>query len=100
MHEVDPPARISRKEQRGSQVPRATACWRPDLGRSQSDCRARTERPPSCIGADLEQVHCGIGLCVACPITGRIRGYPFEVAISDAAGVRGVVLADQARSLS
>jgi mRNA interferase MazF len=40
------------------------------------------------------------GLCVVCPITSRVRGYPFEVAIPDDVGVRGVVLADQARSLS
>ena len=40
------------------------------------------------------------GLCVACPITSRVRGYPFEVAMPDDAAVRGAVLADQARSLS
>ena len=40
------------------------------------------------------------GLCVACPITSRVRGYPFEVGIPDDIGLRGVVLADQARSLS
>ena len=40
------------------------------------------------------------GLCVACPITSRVRGYPFEVAMPNDAAVRGVVLADQARSLS
>jgi mRNA interferase MazF len=41
-----------------------------------------------------------VGLCVACPITGRAKGYPFEVAIPKGHGVGGVVLADQARSLS
>ena len=40
------------------------------------------------------------GLCVACPITGRAKGYPFEVAIPSGHGVSGVVLADQARSVS
>jgi len=40
------------------------------------------------------------GLCVACPITSRVKGYPFEVAIPSGHGVSGVVLADQARSLS
>ena len=40
------------------------------------------------------------GLCVACPITSRVKGYPFEVAIPRGHGVSGVVLADQARSLS
>jgi mRNA interferase MazF len=40
------------------------------------------------------------GLCVACPITSRVKGYPFEVTIPGGHGVTGVVLADQARSLS
>jgi mRNA interferase MazF len=40
------------------------------------------------------------GLCVACPITGRARGYPFEVALPNDSAVRGVVLADQVRCLS
>src|SRR5580658_2860031 len=40
------------------------------------------------------------GLCVTCPITSRIKGYPFEVAIPNGLRVSGVVLADQARSLS
>jgi mRNA interferase MazF len=40
------------------------------------------------------------GLCVACPINGRAKGYPFEVAIPSGHGVRGVVLADQPHSLS
>ena len=40
------------------------------------------------------------GLCMACPITSRVKGYPFEVAIPSGHGVGGVVLADQARSLA
>ena len=40
------------------------------------------------------------GLCVACPITRRARRYPFEVAMPNDGAVGGVVLADQARSLS
>jgi mRNA interferase MazF len=39
-------------------------------------------------------------LCIACPITSRIKGYPFEVAIPSGHGVSGAVLADQPRSLS
>ncbi len=34
-----------------------------------------------------------------CPITGVVKGYPFEVAISEGLGVSGVVLADQVKSL-
>jgi mRNA interferase MazF len=40
------------------------------------------------------------GLCVACPITNQVKGYPFEVAILSVQSVTGVVLADQPRSLS
>ena len=40
------------------------------------------------------------GLCVICPVTSRERGYPFEVVLPEDANVRGVVLADQVRSIS
>jgi mRNA interferase MazF len=39
------------------------------------------------------------GLLVACPITSRVKGYPFEVAIPAGLPVSGVILADQLRSL-
>ena len=39
------------------------------------------------------------GLALLCPITSRIKGYPFEVALSASGTVRGVVLADQIKSL-
>ncbi len=39
-----------------------------------------------------------VGLAFVCPITSRIKGYPFEVALR-AGGVSGVVLVDQLRSL-
>lgn len=39
------------------------------------------------------------GLMLCCPITSRIKGYPFEVAIDAAVQTTGVVLADQVRSL-
>lgn len=34
---------------------------------------------------------------LCCPITTQVKGYPFEVAVED--GVRGVILADQVKSL-
>lgn len=40
------------------------------------------------------------GLCVACPITGQAKGYPFEVPIPSGQAVVGVVLADQVRCVS
>lgn len=39
------------------------------------------------------------GLALLCPITSRIKGYPFEVPLPDKFPVSGVVLVDQVRSL-
>ena len=39
------------------------------------------------------------GLALICPVTSKVKGYPFEVPASTSAGVQGVVLADQLRSL-
>ena len=40
-----------------------------------------------------------VGLALACPITTQVKGYPFEVALPQGVGVRGVILADQVKSL-
>jgi mRNA interferase MazF len=40
-----------------------------------------------------------VGLCLLCPITNQVKGYPFEVLIPASLGVTGVVLSDQAKSL-
>ena len=40
-----------------------------------------------------------MGLAILCPITSRVKGYPFEVALPDEVPVSGVVLADQVKSL-
>ena len=40
-----------------------------------------------------------VGLALFCPITGRAKGYPFEVALPPGLGVEGVVLSDQVKSL-
>lgn len=39
------------------------------------------------------------GLALACPITSRVKGYPFEVAMPKGLEFAGVILADQLRSL-
>jgi mRNA interferase MazF len=39
------------------------------------------------------------GLMLCCPVTTRVKGYPFEVAIEGTAKVQGVILADQVKSL-
>lgn len=40
-----------------------------------------------------------VGLAVICPITSRIKGYPFEVVLPSGLPIEGAVLADQPRSL-
>ncbi len=40
-----------------------------------------------------------VGLAVCCPITSRVKGYPFEVAVPPGLEVAGVVLSDQVKSL-
>lgn len=34
-----------------------------------------------------------------CPITSRVKGYPFEVTLPEGLDIEGVVLADQVKSL-
>ena len=40
-----------------------------------------------------------VGLALFCPITSKIKGYPFEVLLPDGYSVSGVVLSDQLKSL-
>lgn len=40
-----------------------------------------------------------VGLAILCPITSRVKGYPFEVVIPSGSTLQGVVLADQVKSL-
>ena len=40
-----------------------------------------------------------VGLGLFCPITSRVKGYPFEVLLPEGSAVIGVVLADQLKSL-
>lgn len=40
-----------------------------------------------------------IGLALICPITSRVKGYPFEVALPDGLPIYGVVLSDQVRNM-
>jgi len=39
------------------------------------------------------------GLALCCPITSRIKGYPFEVPVSPVDGLRGVILCDHVRNV-
>ena len=38
-------------------------------------------------------------LALFCPITSRVKGYPFEVSLPGAGPITGVILADQIKSL-
>lgn len=40
-----------------------------------------------------------VGLALLCPVTSRAKGYPFEVPLPPELAVKGVVLADQVKSL-
>ncbi len=40
-----------------------------------------------------------VGLAILCPITSQIKGYPFEVLIPEGLAARGVILADQVKSV-
>lgn len=39
------------------------------------------------------------GLFLACPVTSKMKGYPFEVPLPSGLAVSGVILADQIKSL-
>ncbi|MDP2115616.1 MAG: type II toxin-antitoxin system PemK/MazF family toxin, partial [Bacteroidota bacterium] len=40
-----------------------------------------------------------VGLAIFCPITSRVKGYPFEVAVPVNFPISGVILVDQIKSL-
>jgi mRNA interferase MazF len=65
----------------------------PTVGHEQSGRRPALVLSPQSYNA-------AAGLCVICTITSRLRGYPFEVMLPDGLVLRGVVLADQPRSIS
>jgi mRNA interferase MazF len=39
-------------------------------------------------------------LCLLCPVTGQVKGYPFEVVLPAGAKVTGAILVDHVKSLS
>lgn len=40
-----------------------------------------------------------VGLCLCCPVTSRVKGYPFEVELPSGLEIAGAVLCDQVKSL-
>jgi mRNA interferase MazF len=55
-------------------------------------------RRPAVILSPAEY-HSKAGLALLCPVTSRIKGYPFEVLIPDGLAVSGAILSDQVKSL-
>ena len=39
-----------------------------------------------------------VGLAIFCPVTTRIKGYPFEVVIPEGLKISGAILADQVKN--
>lgn len=78
------------------QVPeRGDAVWidfDPQTGREQAGRRPAVVLSPAAYNGK-------VGLALFCPITGRVKGYPFEVAVPVGTDVAGVILADQVKSL-
>ena len=55
-------------------------------------------RRPALVVSPLEyNRRAGLALC--CPVTSRVKGYPFEVRLPTGLKVEGAVLADQVKSL-
>ena len=40
-----------------------------------------------------------VGLAIVCPITTKVKGYPFEVLVPSGSKVSGAILSDQVKSL-
>ena len=66
--------------------------FNPQRGREQAG-----RRPALVLSA--KEYNEKVGLIVACPITSKIKGYPFEVKLPPDLPVSGVALSDQVRSI-
>ena len=64
----------------------------PQSGREQAGRRPALVVSPSAYNSKAS-------LALVCPITSKVKGYPFEVPLPNEGPVQGVVLADQLRSL-
>jgi mRNA interferase MazF len=63
----------------------------PQAGREQAGRRPALILSPRSYNAKA-------GLCVACPVTNRVKGYPFEVILPQRLPVQGAVLSDHVKS--
>ena len=74
---------------------RGDAVWvslNPRVGHEQAGRRPALVVSPSAYNGK-------VGLAVLCPITSRVKGYPFEVIVPDGLKISGAVLSDQVKSL-
>lgn len=58
----------------------------------------QTGRRPALVLSPVEY-NKRVGLALMCPVTSRVKGYPFEVPLPGNLEISGVILADQVRSL-
>lgn len=66
--------------------------FEPSVGREQTGNRPALVVSPEAFNRKT-------GLALLCPVTSRIKGYPFEVRLPDSSTISGVVLADHIKSL-
>lgn len=64
----------------------------PQAGREQAKIRPALVLSPLIYNKPSE-------LFIVCPITSRIKGYPYEVMIPEDCEIQGVILADQIRNM-
>jgi len=81
---------------RRSYVPaRGDAVWinlNPQAGHEQAGRRPAVVVSPAAYNKR-------VGLALLCPVTGQVKGYPFEVLIPSGQPVSGAILSDQLKSL-
>ncbi len=63
----------------------------------QSGHEQAGRRPAICLSS--KEYNSKTGLGIFCPITSKIKGYPFEVKLPEGLPIKGVILADQIRNL-
>lgn len=65
----------------------------------QSPSRKRTGRSAAALVISPRSYNRRVGLALVCPITSRVKGYPFEVQLPRGMEAEGAILCDQIKSL-
>ena len=66
--------------------------FNPQVGHEQAGRRPALVLSP-------ETYNTKVGLAILCPITSKVKGYPFEVVIPEGLKVSGAILSDQVKNL-